>query len=110
MQGDGSGTSAQQTATPNGPERILPTATNQKARGWSPLGRETSERADRTRDLADMGPSCGTYDPGPSRYGARNAVSAVSVSSGVSSATQWAQPGMTRVCTSSAASFIVFAT
>jgi hypothetical protein len=45
----------------------------------------------------------------PSRYGARNAVSAASISSGASSATQWPQPGMTRLCTSSAASFIVFA-
>jgi hypothetical protein len=34
----------------------------------------------------------------PVPYGARNAVSAASVSSGVSSATQWVQPGMTRVC------------
>src|SRR5437879_1126508 len=37
-----------------------------------------------------MEPSCSTYDPGLSRYGARNAVSAASASSGASSGTQWA--------------------
>ncbi len=47
---------------------------------------------------------------GQPRYGARNVVSAASISSGVSSGTQCAQPGMTRGCTSSAASFIVPAT
>ena len=39
----------------------------------------------------------------PSRYGARNAVSAASISSGAVSATQWPVPGMTTVCTSFAA-------
>ena len=40
--------------------------------------------------------------PRPPRYGARNAVSAASISSGASSATQWPAPGMTTLCTSSA--------
>src|SRR5215212_606399 len=42
----------------------------------------------------------------PSRYGARNALSAESISSGAVSATQWPLPGMTTLCTSSAASSI----
>jgi hypothetical protein len=36
------------------------------------------------------------------RYGARNAVTAASISSGAVSATQWPIPGITTLCTSSA--------
>src|SRR3712207_6001253 len=48
--------------------------------------------------------------PPSSRYGARNSVSAVIISSGACSATQWPAPGMTTLCTSSAAGFIPFPT
>src|SRR5215218_7162138 len=46
--------------------------------------------------------------PPSSRYGARNSVSAASISSGACSATQWPVSGRTTVCTSSAAGFIPF--
>src|SRR5215216_7379734 len=38
--------------------------------------------------------------PPPSRYGARNSVSAASISSGACSATKWPVSGMTTLCTS----------
>jgi hypothetical protein len=60
-----------------------------------------------SRSYVDAGPECTRARAAlfSSRYGARNAVSAATVSSGACSANQWPAPGMTALCTSFARGF-----